>query len=537
MDMPDPIDQTNPTTTPNLSNPQDLVDAALSSEPEKPVTTPVVEPVPPVQPVTPTPIETPEPIETVEQLKPLDQPIQEPVVPKVPEIPPMPTPVVNNIPTMGDDMPLAFAMPAPSSSPVEPLPTTTSTTPIAPVTAPATDSTSSYLPPVPPAPVMTPEQPKKKKKLGLVIGGVVALFVFVFGGIAGYQYLTTGEVPMIARVFPANYWKDKQAEDAPTGYKAQIVANQAQDQAMYVNNLLKDKHIDLSTQTADTINANVNLSSTEKQALLDAKTIQNATVQRLIDASSSVGSDDPGLVGSFGWCYTCGDNGRMATEDDFKDDKNEIAGMYPSTEASVNKNGQMWVMYSNADTANAAVAYNDANSNILEKVVVYAGGKANADGTLQTISLPTTEEIAAHPGETWVPGGVGGVGGWHWTMCTNGGGVNGVGCDVTTNTKTEKTTVTETAPTMACTGITTSPATTPVIGSTLTFTCAGTVTPSTAGTLSYKYRYSINGGATTAMTSNTLTVAACGTYTVECQACATLSGVLTCSPIWTGAGL
>lgn len=93
------------------------------------------------------------------------------------------------------------------------------------------------------------------------------------------------------------------------------------------------------------------------------------------------------------------------------------------------------------------------------------------------------------------------------------------------------------APTMACTGLTSVPAltTTPSIGTLLTFTCAGTVTPSSAGTLSYKYRYSINGGAYTAMTNNKLTIAACGDYSVQCQACATLAGVLTCNPTWTGA--
>lgn len=94
---------------------------------------------------------------------------------------------------------------------------------------------------------------------------------------------------------------------------------------------------------------------------------------------------------------------------------------------------------------------------------------------------------------------------------------------------------TTTSSSMACTGITRAPTTVPAIGDVVSFTCSGTVTPSTAGTLSYKYRYSINGGTYIPMTSNTLTVAACGTYSVQCQACATLDGVLTCDPTWTGA--
>jgi hypothetical protein len=112
----------------------------------------------------------------------------------------------------------------------------------------------------------------------------------------------------------------------------------------------------------------------------------------------------------------------------------------------------------------------------------------------------------------------------------------GGSCDV------GKTTVT--TPTMKCDGLTSVPATTtpPVIGTKLTFTCAGTVTPTSAGTPSYKFRYSINSGTPVTMTPLTatpnkaeLTINACGTYKVECQACATLSGVLTCSPVWTGA--
>jgi len=152
MDMADPIDQ-------QTSSPQSLVDAALG-------TNPVVAPLAPLAPLTQ----------------------NEPVVDPIPT--PAPTPAPTSVP-MGDDTPLAFAMP--SSTPtqtVEPMPNPVLET-----------QQSSYLPPVPPAPTMAPEMPKKKKnKMGLVIGGVVALLLFVFGGIAGYQYISTGEVPMIARV-------------------------------------------------------------------------------------------------------------------------------------------------------------------------------------------------------------------------------------------------------------------------------------------------------------------------------------------------
>ena len=451
---------------PNTTSPQSLVDAALAT----PTTTPTTPP-----------------------------PNTEPIVPPMPPLAPLemptPDPVPPVSPAMGDETPLAFA----------------------------TTEQSSYLPPstpVPPAPVMASEKPKKKTKLGVVIGGVLLLVLALGGGIGGYWYYRSGSTPSI------------------NSYHDQIVANQAKGQAQYVQNI-KDK------QAA---NPGVVLTNQEKSAVAVADKAAADAVQKLKDAQavSVAGSINQNLAGTFGWCSNCGPGGtgRMATTADFANPSSQISGMYPSTEASVNKNGQKWVVYSNADTANAAVAFNEANGNILQNVAVYAGGSPNADGTLQAINLPTIEDIAAHPGQTWVPGGVGVVAGWHWTTCLSGNGVNGVGCDVgTTNDNTPNTPNTPTAPTMSCKGLASSPDVTvaaPAIGAKITFTCAGAVVPASAGTLSYKFRYSINSGAYTAMTNVTtttaaLTIAACGSYSVECQACATLSGVLTCDPNWTGA--
>ncbi len=98
------------------------------------------------------------------------------------------------------------------------------------------------------------------------------------------------------------------------------------------------------------------------------------------------------------------------------------------------------------------------------------------------------------------------------------------------------------SPTMACTGLTQTPATQPVVGSKLTFTCAGSVTPSNASTLSYNFRYAINNGAWVNLTNKTtataeLTISACGTYKVECRACATFGGLIKCDPFWQYAGV
>ncbi len=98
------------------------------------------------------------------------------------------------------------------------------------------------------------------------------------------------------------------------------------------------------------------------------------------------------------------------------------------------------------------------------------------------------------------------------------------------------------SPTMACTGLTQTPATQPVIGSKLTFTCAGVVTPSNAGTLSYNFRYAINNGSWVNLTNKTtttaeMTISSCGTYKVECRACATIGGLIKCDPFWQYAGV
>ena len=114
--------------------------------------------------------------------------------------------------------------------------------------------------------------------------------------------------------------------------------------------------------------------------------------------------------------------------------------------------------------------------------------------------------------------------------------VTGAGADTCT---TDANCVTA-APVLACTGLTQTPATTPAIGDKVTFTCAGTITPTGAAALSYKFRYSLDGGADQLLANKTpttaeLTINACGTYSVQCKVCATIAGVLKCDPTWTGA--
>ena len=96
---------------------------------------------------------------------------------------------------------------------------------------------------------------------------------------------------------------------------------------------------------------------------------------------------------------------------------------------------------------------------------------------------------------------------------------------------------TTTTATMACTGLTQTPSTTPVVGSKLTFTCSGSITPSSAGTLSYEFVYKLNAGGWKSLSNKTtntaeLTIATCGEYIVHCRACATINGSKQCDPVW-----
>lgn len=93
---------------------------------------------------------------------------------------------------------------------------------------------------------------------------------------------------------------------------------------------------------------------------------------------------------------------------------------------------------------------------------------------------------------------------------------------------------------MSCTGISKNVAT-PEIGDKVTFTCAGSTTPASLGSsLAYNFRYNINSGnwqtlANKTSTTAELSVDACGTYAVQCRACLTTAGTITCDPVWQGA--
>lgn len=452
--MPDTNNQT-------ISNPQDLVDAALGSASE-----PVRAPEPVVQTVPPAPLPPLSPLST-EEVKP------ESVVASVP----------NNT-VMGDDTPLAFAMPAPSTQ--APIPPT---------------QQSSYLPPVAPAPTNT-NVGKPKKKVGLVIGGILLLVMALGGGVWGYQkYNTTAQIAYvksdtpeanalaeakrIAKAAKQNGKSEKEAKDLAT-----IAAKKAaSDTVKMVSEQLKlGSEKDIKQIAADMA------CGTDAQCISDIKsgtindavqrvgeeTIKKDFVQTGIDNAVNLEYAGVCLAGDTGCPTSCSN---VVGFSNYK---------YPTKEP---------------------------------------GGGKYCDDQGRQCSKYRNEmmlfEVASTPGNEWCFVDYG-------EQCGEAGSC-GPGSNTVDTPSSSPSPSPSPSPAMACTGLTYVPATTPVIGTVLTFTCAGTITPTTAGTLSYKYRYSINSGVYTTMTNNKLTIAACGTYSVECQTCATIAGVLTCDPIWTGA--
>lgn len=452
MNMPDP-------TTPIVSDPQSLVDAALS-----PILTPAPEPIAPPAPTLPT---------------------SEPVVEVVPPE------LVNPLPTLA---PLTIEVPAPSTSSVP----VGDETPLAFMTPPSTE------PVVTPAPVTPPimTKPKKKMKVGIVVGGVMLLLLFVFGGVAGYQYVTTGEIALIAKVGKGkDTGETKHPEYDQKSNKSwdDVAAEKAAKTTIPVTPVVSDA---LDQKEIDFL---------KKSYIVDHGLVSKSGV--VPKKIGDVNLDDPdwsevvGLVdqnGQFQLAQQKTDNQTAAQEIQDRCETGDTGCPTDCSVHGVDQNTAGWTK------------------------VTEPGGGSYCEGT-KGCSRYRIEMRQGPSGGTHCFLGYG----------ANCGGEDSCGGDTTTTTTTTTASPAPSLPpatlTMACMGLTRTPTTTPAIGSVLTFTCAGTVTPATAGTLSYKYRYSINSGTYKLMTSNTLTIAACGTYSVECQACATLNGVLTCDPTWTGA--
>jgi len=205
-------------------------------------------------------------------------------------------------------------------------------------------------------------------------------------------------------------------------------------------------------------------------------------------------------------------------------------------------------VYENGASSGTVVGYRYIQApGVFEGAITRAVGGNTADLALLKSQYGMTdanineaaEKIA--DGYTWVPDGVGGVAGWHWTKCLDAGsGMNGIGCDVV---KTdggggeEEKTVT---PTLACVSLTKNKVDSAIeVGSVVTFTCAGSVTPTGATTLSYAFRLRKDAGSWQTLVANGATtsyaVATAGTYEVQCKTCGEIEGASVCDPVWEGA--
>lgn len=512
-------DQVDPITPP-IADPQDVVDAALNIEPTTtpPLPAPELATVPEV-PQTPPP--TPDPIPTPTAI---------------------PEPESISVP-MSEEMPLAFVTPPPTTTTT----TTTSTT------QPVDDAV---------------EQPKKKgsglkKAIGVIVGVFLLVVALGFGGLYTYVQFGGGEKPTISIVEKVTKWirvddkvvRNPEWEKTPDDQKynaadddldAKVPASQATKEecggcqnggwqewrnGSCVITGICDSRVpgkDTENPMGDPVTNATDKTSCENSgkgqwcASVDSNGKSYAFCMKNDGSQGNCNNRAVELgytvqIGKVGCqCISTGSTCTLWTIDDETLKSIQNANIPDSTEKSE-------IARASAQCQNQQGSFSATGkeSYICKMGVKGVGGQVYSGGQCTELNgKKYTGKLDCFCGVVQVDTGTGHVS--YSSQC---------GCD-----KTEKTTLDETTtPTMACTGLTRTPATAPSVGQAVTFSCAGSVTPSTAGTLSYKYRYSLNSGAYLPMTSNVLTIAACGSYSVQCQACATLNGVLTCDPTWTGA--
>lgn len=487
---------------------------------------------------------------------------------------------------MGDEAPLAFAaptlnaMPTPPTTP-EPAPATPPVMPAAPVAPeapklePMPSVGSSYLPPVPPAPISAPpveDKPKSKSKVMLVVFGIFALLgALGVGGYFAYQQFATKNTVAIVSQYQnaasceANcdgghaltwttrngvtgcYWASRACDNGGTVGSGPLKSNGPNQECYYDNNnngtmdsadtgfgFYCGGAIDKCVSTAD-------LNAAGGGCNAYGESIGIATVY---GASCKVGSS----TDTQKWVKTCSCGGVDYLFDKLGDCDHTGGGGVPDGLCAVAAKGacesgaggtptnpvDTWVCDANGCriTVNASgtcfvgkYTCNERkdNQSCLDNAETVAqsksfGTNASLCGKVQQIDVTCNNAYKESRTKIFPP------------------------CDTTASTppNPSPSPSTPASPVLACTGLTQTPATTPVIGDKITFTCAGTITPTGAAVLSYKFRYSLDGGADQLLANKTpttaeLTINACGTYSVQCKVCATIAGVLRCDPTWTGA--
>lgn len=497
--MPDPIDQNIPPVAPSptMSDPQAMVDAALNTPTSTQPTPPPPDPTPtPTTPTTETPV-VPAPI-------------------------PTPTPDAPAV-AMGDDTPLAFVeKPTVTATAQEGAQTTGETVP--------PNVGSSYLPPTPPSasgtnPVVDSPQKKSGSKITMLILGFVAL-LGVLGGVGYYGYALYGTADPVSIAAISSYTKEQ-----CTG------CSRPQDGGWLVWRDGQCKVSGICNSTAPGGDSK----NTEDPAVQEIASLGKAACQTTTGAQWCESVDSKGTP--YGFCMkndgsqgSCNNRavelgytimiGKVTCEclGENEDGSCQQWGGSPELLASI---GQNTTLSAETKAQQLTEIYNQCKD----------GGNFTGAGTESFICAPgVTGACTALNGKPFT-GNLNCFCGTVQVDTPNGhtSYSSTCGCNQTSTSPSPS----PGSPDLACTGLTQAPVA-PAIGDKVTFTCAGTITPTTAGTLTYKFRYSINNAAPTPMVNKTATttelnISACGEYKVECQTCATIAGVLKCDPNWVGA--
>lgn len=518
------MNMTDPNTPTTSTNPQDLIDQALGS-----VATPVSTPTDTTEPTLPTPEPLSPPPATepmVEQQKPEVEPTN-----VVPEPTAMPEPP-KDVKPMGDDMPLAFANVVTSDTPK--------------VESPVSNINIEQITPAQVPPILTTPsttdigsaKPKKRstKLVAMVVGIFLALSAFSFGGY--WLYLTQySQAAVIAGVFTDTADKDSCNGCLNGGY---LVWRNGQCKVTGICGSADNNNDGVGDK--DTTNPN------DKQIENLGETACRASGSggqwcQSVDSNGKAYAFCMKNDGSQGNCnnraielgYTIM-IGKLENASCVCSAKNALGectswAMDAASQAAYAPYGQETLAKANELCTKGNGNINFGNGSFLCKEgkigkggVVYTGGACT-----EANGFPFGGNLGCFCGTVQVDTPTG-----HTSYSST------CGCDKPEATPTPSTPTVTVTPTLMCTGLTHTPTTTPVVGDKLTFTCAGSSTPAGAVNLTYKFRYNLNNGAYVSMTNKTattseLTIASCGTYKVQCQACGTINGVLTCDPTWTTA--
>ncbi len=569
---------TDPNTPTTPTNPQDLIDQALGNNvASNPVTTTTNEPAS----VTPGPaLPTPEPLNTSPVTEPVvEQKSEEVVTPNNETVPVELTNSQNEPATMpeapkatkpmGEDMPLAFMSSAATDS------STTTQHPVSNITVqPITpDSVPSILP----GDVNSASHNtiKPKRKIMKVAGIVTAVFVFLgFMGVFGYSYFTE-KTPLVALLeFTPKFMKvgdktirnpayeklsetEKAVEDEKRNeyYGGSIVENKTEkgtDEAS-CNGCLNGGWMvwrnggcsitgacNTGVPGKDTDNPAIEVADTQSECqksggtwcgnIVDAKGVSHAFCGSNNGKACYQLASERGITVIIGSVKCKESNGTWVPDGTYTDVgiSDEIPN--PNNGQPNDTYGPTLSIYEQVDrqckTQSGSFTALGNKEMWICPVGTSVACTANVKGAKRFYGNPANGFCGVIQVDT-------GTGHTSYSSTES--------CDepeATPNPSTPTTLTTN--PTLMCDGLTRTPTTTPVIGDKVTLTCAGSSTPAGSVSLSYKFRYSINGGSYVSLNNKTattseLTIAQCGSYKVQCQTCGTINGVLTCDPNWTGA--